>query len=140
MLRPWRLAALGRSAGAALGKRAAASGTGGGWSWGQLYASIATATGWRFDEIDRLSLDDVAELLLYWAEHPPVHVTAHALLVGLGGGAPSKSSGRAAARPASDAQAQDMSAGEFSQLIGVFGQPRPFEMPCRMLPAAPQDT
>jgi hypothetical protein len=49
---------------------------------------IGTATGYRWSDIDDLSLDAVAELLMYWREHPPVHVQLGALMRGLSGKKP----------------------------------------------------
>lgn len=105
----------------------------GGWDWGALYAAIATATGWRFGDIDALSIDDIADLLLYWRDHPPVHISAHAIVIGLGGGAAPSSGSTGKQQPADDG------ASAMDQVSMIFGPPvNKFRPPCRMLaPPAP---
>ncbi|MEY2891169.1 MAG: hypothetical protein RJA98_1077 [Pseudomonadota bacterium] len=76
----------------------------------------------------------MAELWLYWQEHPPVHLTLRALVgaLGGGGGGASAKSPRAAASSGTD-PAQQM-----AQLAGMFGPPtHKFRPPCRMQTSAP---
>lgn len=123
-----------RSAGSRRGKRPAPAGDdgGGGWDWGAIYAAVATATGWRFGDIDVLSLDDLADLWTYWADHPPAHVSLAAVLRAWGGKAGGKASNRpvAARSPSAAATAQ---ASAMEGVAAVLGPPtQKFRPPCRM--------
>jgi hypothetical protein len=102
---------------------------GGGWDWGGIYATVATATGWRFADIDALSLDDLADLWAYWQDHPPLHVSAAALLRAWGG----KATPRPPAPRAASSEG-DPRAGAMEGIAAVLGPPtHKFRPPCRML-------
>jgi hypothetical protein len=118
----------------ARGKRAAAGagdGAGGGWDWGAIYAAIATATGWRFADIDELSLDDLADLWLYWQDYPPPHVT---LMAALGVHKASARRASAGARSLSDDGQGGGSQSAMEAVAAVLGPPvGKFRPPCRMI-------
>ena len=117
-----------RSAGGCRGKRTAPA-DGDGWDWGAIYASIATATGYRFRDIDELSLDDIADLWMYWREHPPVHISVSAALRAWGGKPSSRS---VTARSQANEGAGGTSAME--AVAAILGPPvHKFRPPCRML-------
>jgi hypothetical protein len=85
---------------------------------------IGTVTGYRWPDIDDLSLDAVAELLMYWREHPPVHVQLGALMRGLSGKKPAPTNSLSA-----DGELPQEGAG----IHEVLGPPvQPFRPPARL--------
>jgi hypothetical protein len=47
-----------------------------------VFGHVATATGWTFDEIERLTLWELNDLMAYWKDCPPTHVLVAAYLMG----------------------------------------------------------
>lgn len=45
----------------------------------RVYGQIVDRTGWTLDEIDALTLDDVADLYAHWREEPPLSDVVRAL-------------------------------------------------------------
>lgn len=79
----------------------------------------------------------MADLLLYWQDHPPTHITVAAIARGLSGGGSghksSHSSGRVGPGEASGP-------GSMEQLATMLGPPAErFRPPCRMLTPAAND-
>jgi hypothetical protein len=50
-----------------------------------LFGLIVTATGWTFEQVNQVTLDEVDDLVRYWKDTPPVHVSVVNLLHSLGG-------------------------------------------------------
>lgn len=45
---------------------------------------IITATGWTYPAVDALMLEEAFDLIEYWIDHPPVHVTLAGIARGFG--------------------------------------------------------
>lgn len=71
--------------------------------------------------MDELSLDDVGELLLYWQQHPPVHIQLSALARGLTGAGKASRPSPAGHGPGPSQTAPEPAGAE--QLTALLGVP-----------------
>lgn len=85
-------------------------------TWDQLYAFLCVETGMSWEYIDEeMTLPRLRAFRDVWDQAPPVRVSLHALLVGLGGG------GKAAGDVATGAARREVERPDLQTYLDAFG-------------------